>query len=206
MNFQPIFNELKGIDYIEIERKENYIILQITEPDWLEERYVAYSSKWDYGKYICHPTLEKAKQFINEVNSKEPISPETIYNSKVVDETTEIPSWLSEFIGLGYYDLEDIQQSDITIKLHTNSEIDVMSVWYFDFPVMVALKGVTEKSGTDLNILVTDSYWYQDIVRYLYNRYINKKLEETEITLPTESNKDISLMSGYFIEDLLEKE
>jgi hypothetical protein len=200
------FQELKAIS-TEVERGKDYIILRVNDEIWYGGRYIAYSNKWDCGEYVDNNTLKEAREFITKVNSKDPISPEVIYNSKVINETTEIPSWLSEYIGLNTYDLEDIKQSDITIKLHSSEHnIDVMSVWYSNLSVMIALRGADSYIGTDLNILVTDNYQYQNVVRYLYNKYIEKRLQEAKVISPTEPNKDISLMWGYFIEDLLEKE
>lgn len=112
---------------------------------------------------------------------------------------------MSEYISLNTYDLEDIQQSDITIKLHGSEDnIEILTVWYFHYPVMLCLRKLS-KRDVEREIIVT-SHWYQDLVKYLYNKYIEKRLQEAKVVLPTEPNKDISLVWGYFIKDLLEKQ
>lgn len=194
--------------YNEIERTKDYVIYILTDLEKLKlhlKKYNVSSLKWNMHHSV--DTIEEAKEWLATVNSYDPISPETIYNSKVIEESTYIPDWLENKIGLGGYELESITQNEVVIKTHASfcsdyrNLIKVYSVWFNKFPTIVAIEGRSDKNGNDIAIKVIDRDFYIVIVEYLYNLKIKKVLAEKDTT----TNKDISTMWGYFTEDLLKE-
>ena len=194
--------------YNEIERTKDYVIYILADLEKLKlhlKKYNVSSLKWNM--YHSVDTLKEAKEWLATVNSYDPISPETIYNSKVIEESTYLPDWLENKIGLPWGFLESITQNEVVIKTHASFEIDyrnsieVYSVWFDKFPTIVAIKGRSDKNGNEIAIKVIDRDFYIVIVEYLYSLRIKKVLAEKDTT----TNKDISTMWGYFTEDLLKE-
>lgn len=190
--------------YNEIEKTKDYGIYILADLEKLKlniKKYNVSSLKWNMHHSV--DTLEEAKEWVESVNSYEPISSETIYNSRVIYETTDLPNWLENKIGLHGYELENITQDKVIIKTHVSFEIDyknyieIYSVWFQHNPVIVTVEG----NKDDIFIKIIDKNLYALMVEYLYQLKIKKVLAEEEAT----TNKDISLIWGYFTEDLLNK-
>ena len=182
----------------EVERTKDYVIYNL-------DKYNVSSLKWNMHHSV--DTLEEAKDWLTNINSHEPISPKVIYNSVVVEEYTYIPNWLENKIGLHEYELENITQDKVIIKTHGSFEIDyknyieIYSVWFQNNPVIVTVEGSSDKNGDDIIIKIVNKDLYALMVEYIYQLKIKKVLAEEEAT----TNKDISLVWGYFTEDLLNK-
>ena len=194
--------------YNEVERTENYVIYILADLEKLKlhfKKYNVSSLKWNMHQSV--DTLEEVKEWLATVNSYDPISPETIYNSKVIEESTYLPDWLENKISLGRYGLESIIQNEVVIKTHASfcpnykNSIEVYSVWFDKFPTIVAIEGRSYKNGDNIFIKVIDRDFYIVMVEYLYSLKIKKVLAEEDTT----TSKDISSMWGYFTEDLLKK-
>ena len=183
----------------EVEKTKDYVIYNLD----LIKKYNVSSLKWNMHHSV--DTLEEAKDWLTNINSHEPISPKVIYNSVVVEESTYIPNWLENKIGLHEYELENITQDKVIIKTHGSFEIDyknyieIYSVWFQNNPVIVTVEGSSDKNGDDIIIKIVNKNLYALMVEYIYQLKIKKVLAEEEAT----TNKDISLVWGYFTEDLL---
>lgn len=205
MNLQAFFKSIESIEYTLVEQTDLLVIVDITESNWYGGKFIAYSVKWKVDHYAT--TLEEALQWVTFTNSKSTIASQDIYMSKVVYETTNLPNWLEEKVGLSYADLEDVTQDSIVIKTHVNKDVDdysyikVQSVWFKQMPIMIAVQAITEKNGTDTEILITNFEGYELLVNYLYQFKITKIVKQKQYTIP----EDISLVWGYFTEDLLEE-
>lgn len=193
--------------YNEVERTKDYVIYILADLEKLKlhiKKYNVSSLKWNMHHSV--DTVEEAKEWLATVNSHECISPETIYNSKVIQSFySYFPNWLLDKVGLHYGDLEDITQDKIVIKTHVSfcpdhkSCIEVYSVWFEEYPVLVAVEGRSDKNGDDITIKVIDRDFYIVMVEYLYKLKAEQVLDKEDTT----TFEDISLVWGYFTEDLL---
>lgn len=194
--------------YNEVERTKDYVIYILADLKKLKlhlKKYNVSSLKWNMHHSV--DSLDEAKKWLATVNFYDPISPETIYNSKVIEESTYLPNWLENKLGLPWGFLESITQTEVVIKTHASfcpdyrNSIEVYSVWFDKFPTIIAIEGKSYKNGNNIVIKVIDRDFYIVMVEYLYSLKIKKVLAEKDTT----TNKDISTMWGYFTEDLLKK-
>ena len=194
--------------YNEVERTKDFVIYILADLEELKlhfKKYNVSSLKWNMPHSV--DTLEEAKEWLATVNSYDPISPETIYNSKIIEESTYLPDWLENKIGLSGYELESITKNEVVIKTHTSfcldykNSIKVYSVWFDATPTLIAIEGRSDKDGNDAEILITNKDSYRLMVSYLYQLKAEQVVAEEETT----TNKNISSMWGYFTEDLLKE-
>ena len=184
MNLQSFLMYIKDYQHIEIENTDSYLITKITEPNWVGTKYVSFSIIWGLDYYSN--SLEESKQWVEFVNSKNLITSRDIYNSKVIYETTNIPKWLEEQVELGYCDLEDVTQDKIVICTHIRKPTTA---------------GNYIKDGANTEIFITNKEGYNYMINYLYQFKIDKVTKDIQYP----ELEDISLVWGYFTEDLLKE-
>jgi hypothetical protein len=195
--------------YTVLKETEDYRLSTLTNPEDVKKhlkKYLVDSIKWKFKH--CTDTLDEAEEWLTKVNSHEVIFPETIYNSKVIEAyKSYFPDWLLDKVGLHYGYLEELTQDKIEVKTHVSFArdhkncIEIYSVWFNNTPVIVAVEGRSDKNGNDVEILITNKYSYKLMVSYLYQLKAEQVLAEEETT----TSKDISIMWGYFTEDLLKE-
>jgi hypothetical protein len=205
MNLQSFLMYIKDYQHIEIENTDSYLITKITEPNWVGTKYVSFSIIWGLDYYSN--SLEESKQWVEFVNSKNLITSRDIYNSKVIYETTNIPKWLEEQVELGYCDLEDVTQDKIVICTHirkpttAGNYIEISSIKYNGYPIAVVTRNINDKDGANTEIFITNKEGYNYMINYLYQFKIDKVTKDIQYP----ELEDISLVWGYFTEDLLKE-
>lgn len=202
--------ELAHLNPVHIETTEVYTIYQIELKANQVKDYLGYSFKWDES--IIEPNLDSLKELLLEKESRNFISVNDIYNSKVIsNENRGDIGWLIPILELGSeYDFDLDSNESVIVHNHSVVRLDhrrgivISSILYGGLEVAAVFRAGRELRDEE-NIVVTNVFEYKRMIRYLLS--LQKEMDiPFQIVNRTTKLKSLSSFYNIYVGNLLSKE